>query len=133
MRLFLLHCCLAGAQARKSVQFNEEVQVEQFDPDSVRIDEAVIDQALDQIQNADPTGLTEDSLEMINLEGKPLFVRLKLCDLLLIDMGSLVCEVARADAVRSVKYVNLPLFCLLSRQLLWSLGGLGCRKVLSDI
>lgn len=55
---------------KKSVKFNEEVQVEQFDPDSVRIEESVIDQALDQIQNADPTGMTEDSPEMIHLEGK---------------------------------------------------------------
>lgn len=58
------------AASKKTVQFNEEVVVEQFDPDSVKIDEAVIDQALEQIQNADPTGLTEDTQEMLNLEGK---------------------------------------------------------------
>lgn len=45
--------------------------MDQFDPDSVCIDERVIDQALDQIQNADPTGLTEDSAEMTHLEGIP--------------------------------------------------------------
>lgn len=55
--------------AKKGVSFNEEVVVEQFDPDNVKIDEGVIDRALDQIQNADPTGMTEDSGEMLNLEG----------------------------------------------------------------
>ena len=44
--------------------------MEQFDPNEVTIDEKVIDQALDEIQNADPTGLTEDSTEMLNLESK---------------------------------------------------------------
>ncbi|XP_067927948.1 signal transducing adapter molecule 1-like [Watersipora subatra] len=57
-----------GAKLKKSVQFDEEVQVEQFDPQAVRIDEGVIDRALDHIQNADPTGATEDSTEMVHLE-----------------------------------------------------------------
>lgn len=46
------------------------MQVEQFDPETVQIEESVIDQALDQIQNADPTGLTDDSPEMLHLEGE---------------------------------------------------------------
>ena len=54
---------------KKSVQFNEEVQVQQLDPNRVKIDESVIDEALDQLQNADPTGITEDSAELIQLEG----------------------------------------------------------------
>lgn len=67
---FIYSTVLPIADTKKSVQFNEEVQVEQFDPNNVRIDESIIDQALDEIQNADPTGLTEDSPEMLNLEGK---------------------------------------------------------------
>ena len=65
-----LHALFYAVDTKKSVQFNEEVQVEQFDPNEVTIDEKVIDQALDEIQNADPTGLTEDSTEMLNLESK---------------------------------------------------------------
>ena len=65
-----LHALFYAVDTKKSVQFNEEVQVEQFDPNEVTIDEKVIDQALDEIQNADPTGLTEDSTEMLNLESE---------------------------------------------------------------
>jgi len=43
--------------------------VQTFDPNSVQISEATIDEALDMIQNADPTGCTEDAPEMLQLEG----------------------------------------------------------------
>lgn len=83
---------------KKSVQFNEEVIVEQFDPNSVRIDESVIDQALDLIQNADPTGLTEDSQEMLNLEGTLYTLWINRCLL-----PSLI---VKADVVSKIQYLT---------------------------
>lgn len=57
---------------RKTVQFNEEVQVKTVEAepeDIVAIDEAKIDRALNLIQNADPTGeIRPDSPELLKLE-----------------------------------------------------------------
>lgn len=54
----------------KKVQFNEEVQVKTIEaPEEVEIDESKIDDMLQQIQNADPTGeVNPDSVEMLQLE-----------------------------------------------------------------
>ncbi|XP_055954930.1 signal transducing adapter molecule 1 [Patella vulgata] len=56
---------------KKTVQFNEEVQVKTLEltPEEVVIDENKIDEVLTLIQNADPTGEREpDSAEMLALE-----------------------------------------------------------------
>ncbi|KAL5013963.1 hypothetical protein ScPMuIL_008233 [Solemya velum] len=59
------------AKTEKKVQFNENVQVKTMEPspEEVEIDEGKIDQMLQLIQNADPTGETQpDSPEMLFLE-----------------------------------------------------------------
>lgn len=56
---------------KKSVQFNEEVDVKTLEPipDVVEIDEDKIDKTLTLIQNADPTGeTTPDPAELMSLE-----------------------------------------------------------------
>ncbi|XP_071113370.1 signal transducing adapter molecule 2-like [Haliotis cracherodii] len=56
---------------KKTVQFNEQVEVKTVEPlpDEVEIDENKIDETLQLIQNADPTGETQpDSQELLNLE-----------------------------------------------------------------
>ncbi|GFS06908.1 signal transducing adapter molecule 2 [Elysia marginata] len=56
---------------KKSVQFNEEVQVQTMSlpPGEEEIDESKIDEVLTLIQNADPTGETHpDSPQMLGLE-----------------------------------------------------------------
>ncbi|KAK3087397.1 hypothetical protein FSP39_005418 [Pinctada imbricata] len=58
-------------EKEKKVQFNEEVQVKTVEPapEDVEIDEEKIDEMLQLIQNADPTGETRpDTPEMLNLE-----------------------------------------------------------------
>ncbi|CAH1772968.1 unnamed protein product [Owenia fusiformis] len=58
---------------KKSVQFNEEVEVKTVErlPETVRIDESRIDDCLEMIQNADPTGETRpDTPEMLGLESE---------------------------------------------------------------
>lgn len=54
----------------KKVQFSEEVQVKTIEsPEEVEIDESKIDNMLQQIQNADPTGeINPDSVDMLQLE-----------------------------------------------------------------
>ncbi|KAK7485980.1 hypothetical protein BaRGS_00022732 [Batillaria attramentaria] len=59
------------SKEKKSVQFSEEVQVKTMDPlpDEIEIDETKIDEVLNLIQNADPTGETRpDTGEMLSLE-----------------------------------------------------------------
>nr|XP_022337453.1 signal transducing adapter molecule 2-like [Crassostrea virginica] len=59
------------SKAEKAVKFKEEVQVLDFESDDVTIDEGKIDEALQLIQNADPTGETQtDSTEMLRLENQ---------------------------------------------------------------
>lgn len=59
------------SKAEKAVKFKEEVQVLNFESDDVTIDEGKIDEALQLIQNADPTGETQtDSTEMLRLENQ---------------------------------------------------------------
>ncbi|XP_025089579.1 signal transducing adapter molecule 2-like isoform X2 [Pomacea canaliculata] len=56
---------------KKSVQFSEEVEVKTLEPlpDEVEIDESKINEVLNLIQNADPTGETcPDTPEMLSLE-----------------------------------------------------------------
>ena len=59
---------------KKSVQFNEEVEVQtlpSFTQGENEIDESKIDEVLALIQNADPTGETQpDSQQMLGLEGE---------------------------------------------------------------
>lgn len=58
----------------KKVKFNEEVAVltVQFAPEEVEIDESKIDDVLQLIQNADPTGeIQPDGAELLTLEGNP--------------------------------------------------------------
>uniref|UniRef100_A0A0B6ZHD2 Signal transducing adapter molecule 1 n=1 Tax=Arion vulgaris TaxID=1028688 RepID=A0A0B6ZHD2_9EUPU len=60
-----------AVKEKKSVQFNEEVQVKTLllSPGEEEIDEAKIDEVLTLIQNADPTGETQpDSHHMLMLE-----------------------------------------------------------------
>lgn len=54
----------------KKVQFNEVVEIKTIEaPEVVEIDESKIDDMLQQIQNADPTGeVNPDSVEMLQLE-----------------------------------------------------------------
>ncbi|XP_076437982.1 signal transducing adapter molecule 2-like isoform X2 [Babylonia areolata] len=59
------------SKEKKSVQFNEEVEVKTVEPlpEEVEINENKIDEVLNLIQNADPTGETRpDSAEMLGLE-----------------------------------------------------------------
>ncbi|XP_069105870.1 signal transducing adapter molecule 1-like [Argopecten irradians] len=59
------------SKEKKKVQFNEEVEVKSVDvpPEEVDINEEKIDNVLQLIQNADPTGETQpDSEEMLRLE-----------------------------------------------------------------
>ncbi|XP_041362045.1 signal transducing adapter molecule 1-like [Gigantopelta aegis] len=60
------------AKEKKSVQFSEEVEVKTMEAipvEDVEIDESKIDQTLQLIQNADPTGVNQpDTGEMLNLE-----------------------------------------------------------------
>lgn len=59
------------SKTEKKVQFNEEVEVKtlEMSPEDVEIDEGKIDQVLQMIQNADPTGETQaDDPEMLRLE-----------------------------------------------------------------
>ncbi|XP_062566054.1 signal transducing adapter molecule 2-like [Saccostrea cucullata] len=59
------------SKAEKAVSFKEEVQVLDFESDEVTIDEGKIDEVLQLIQNADPTGETQpDSTEMLRLENQ---------------------------------------------------------------
>ncbi|XP_045180374.2 signal transducing adapter molecule 2-like [Mercenaria mercenaria] len=57
-------------EPKRKVEFSEEVQVKTIEaPEQLEIDEAKIDDMLQQIQNADPTGETRpDSVEMLQLE-----------------------------------------------------------------
>lgn len=59
------------AKEKKGVQFNDQVQVKTVSPlpEEVEINEPKIDEALNLIQNADPSGeLRPDSAEMLRLE-----------------------------------------------------------------
>ncbi|XP_059139951.1 signal transducing adapter molecule 1-like [Physella acuta] len=54
---------------KKTVQFNDQVEVKTLTPGEEEIDEAKIDEVLGLIQNADPTGVTQpDSGHMLMLE-----------------------------------------------------------------
>ncbi|KAK2168749.1 hypothetical protein LSH36_14g01005 [Paralvinella palmiformis] len=60
-----------GTKEKKSVQFNEEVEVKTMEsiPDVIEIDEEKIDKTLAMIQNADPTGESvQDPQDMASLE-----------------------------------------------------------------
>lgn len=57
-------------EPKRKVEFSEEVQVKTIEaPEQLEIDEEKIDNMLQQIQNADPTGETRpDTVEMLQLE-----------------------------------------------------------------
>lgn len=52
----------------RSVQFNDQVKVKYLEEEVTEIDEAKIDRLLHLIHDADPTGVTPDSEELIMLE-----------------------------------------------------------------
>ena len=101
------HSCVFCRSERRSVQFNEEVQVQEMErsePEGpVTINEDTIDRCLSLLQEADPSGeLRPDNPEMALLEGK-LFLRFKMFSKML-SKGSILAALCNGVASFCFRY-----------------------------